>query len=148
MKAGRDLNHGTPYCIDGRVTTPAPQSSTVPSNVVAKVSASQRFDIHSEDAGGETGTESMCVVGQNPGEKRKQEHLEDAQRISQREAAERAQSEIVEVSPEGSVPAQPTVVDDSAAEIETDAEGIKATPIQLAPAQKSYDKFSDLQKDL
>ena len=58
------------------------------------------------------------------------------------------QSDTVEASMEGTVPAQPTVVDDSVAEIETDAEGIKATPIPLAPAQKSYDKFSDLQKDI
>ena len=46
------------------------------------------------------------------------------------------------------MPAQPTVVDDIAAEIETVAEAIKATPIPVASAQKSYDKFSNLQKDL
>ena len=50
----------------------------------AAAAAPQEFDIHSDDSATEIGAESMCVVGQNPGEKRKQEHLQDAERISQR----------------------------------------------------------------
>ena len=59
-------------------TPPISQSSTLPTNAATKISAPQQLDGRNDDSSGETGTEAMCVVGQNPGEKRKQEHLEDA----------------------------------------------------------------------
>ena len=112
------------------------QSSTVLSKTdPAEVATPRQFDIRRNDSSADTGVESMCVVGQSPGEKRKQEHLEDAQRISQREAAERAILDTV--TAEEPVPIQP--IADEAASIEIDAEGSKATPTPLCtvPAQKS-----------
>ena len=86
----------------------------------------------------------MCVVGHNPGEKRKQEHLQDAERISQREAAERESLDTAKTVAEESALTQPS--GDKVENIEIDAEGLRATPtpVQTGPVQKSYAKRNDM----
>ena len=112
------------------------------------VAAPQQFDIRSNVSAAESGPENMCVVGQNPGEKRKQEHLEDAQRTSQREAAERERAQPSAAVEDETSPTQP--VEGKEANIEIDAEGIKATPapVSTSTVQKSYDKRSNMLGDL
>ena len=111
----------------------------------------QAFDIASEvsaASAAETGPEAIRVDGHNVGEKRKQEHLQDAERISREEAGVKESKDDVSVSAqpvqEQSKSANPTAVQEGG--IEVDAEGHRATPtpVQTEAFPKSYAKRTDM----
>ena len=106
--------------------------------------APQSFDIGSEISATEITPESVQVVGHSVGDKRKQEHLHDAERISREEAV--ARESLPADTPTDSVEDQSVAPGSSA--VEVDAQGANATPAVLGPWQKTYTKRDDLCKDL
>ena len=134
-------------------SAPSSSAAQLPATVVPggdaaqNASVPQSFDIGSEASATETGPESMRVDGHNVGDKRKQEHLQDAERIRHKQAAVRVEQE--------SFPAD-TVIDSAenhspavgSSTIEVDAQGVNATPAAIEPPQKMYTKRNHLLNDL
>ena len=110
----------------------------------------QAFDIGSDTSAGctaETGPEAIRVDGQNVGDKRKQEHLQDAERISREEAGVKEGKDNVSISTQpvqAESKSSSTAVQDGG--IEVDAEGHRATPtpVQTEAVSKSYAKRTDM----
>ena len=137
-------------------TAPAAHSpvaaSSLSSDVAQSTSKPQAFDIGSEASAAVAESEAIRVDGHNLGDKRKQEHVQDAERISREEAAHSEEktdgSAIGQPAEEVPKSSCPAVGQDG--NIEVDAEGPKATPIsvrtELPP--KTYTKLNDLRKDL
>ena len=128
------------------VASPPAAGSPLGGIVAQSKQQTQLFDIGSEVSSTAAGLEAIRVDGQNVGDKRKQEHIQDAERISKEEAdAKEGKEEVLAVQ---SVDETPSVEQEGG--IEVDVEGISATPVpvQTEAAQKTYTKRTQLLGDL
>ena len=85
--------------------------------------------------------------GHNVGDKRKQEHIQDAERISQEQAAATTQC-VHPPSEAGSSSLGNLAPADGEPAIEVDAQGADATPATLEPLPKTYAKRNQLLSEL
>ena len=109
--------------------------------------APQAFDIGSEASTTEACAEGMRVDGHNVGDKRKLEHIHDAERISQEQAVATTQCEHPP-SEAGSSSSGNLAPADGETAIEVDAQGANATPATLEPPPKTYAKRNQLLSEL
>ena len=150
-----DTKQGTLEQTFARAAISAPSSgvaqlpATVDPGGAAAQGASkpQTFDIGSEASITEIASESMRVDGHNVGDKRKQEHLHDAERISQKEAAARDEQENLPAVAAINSAENPSPVAGNPT-IEVDAQGVNATPATLEPPQKTFAKREHMLSDL
>ena len=131
---------------------PAPvTSSPLVSDVAQSGPQPQAFDIGSEASAASTveaGPEAIRVDGHNVGDKRKQEHLQDAERISREESGVKEGKDevsiVIQPVQEESKLSSPTAAQEGGFEVDAEGHRARPTPVHTEAAPKAYAKRTDM----